>query len=52
MRDGLKTGEVSWGDLGLATGLNAVYLVLAGWLFVRVMRTAREKGLLTKFVAQ
>lgn len=52
MRDGLKDGVVSWNDLAMATGLNAVYLALAGWLFVRVMRTAREKGLLTKFVAQ
>ncbi len=52
MRDGLKDGVVSWSDLAMATGLNAVYLALAGWLFVRVMRTAREKGLLTKFVAQ
>jgi hypothetical protein len=52
MRDGLKDGSISWIDLGKATGLNVVYLVLAGMLFVRVMKTAREKGLLTKFAAQ
>jgi ABC-2 type transport system permease protein len=52
MRDGLNSGDVSWSDLGMATGLNIVYLILAGWLFVRVMNTAREKGLLTKFISQ
>ncbi|MEQ1840978.1 MAG: ABC transporter permease, partial [Verrucomicrobiales bacterium] len=52
MREGLKTGTVSWSDLGMATCLNAVYLFLAGLLFVHVMKTAREKGLLTKFVSQ
>ncbi len=52
MRTGLKDGVVSWSELGMATGLNALYLAAAGWLFVRVMKTAREKGLLTKFVAQ
>jgi len=36
----------------IATGLNFVYLALAGVLFVRVMNTAREKGLLTKFSSQ
>jgi ABC-2 type transport system permease protein len=52
MREGLKTGTVSWESLVFATGTNAVFLILAGMLFVRVMKTAREKGLLTKFVAQ
>jgi ABC-2 type transport system permease protein len=52
MRDGLKSGEVDWGDLGIATGMNLVYLALAGVIFVRVMNTAREKGLLTKFASQ
>jgi len=52
MRDGLKDGAVSWSDLAKATALNAVYLVFAGMLFVGVMKKAREKGLLTKFVSQ
>jgi hypothetical protein len=52
MREGLKTGTVSWESLVFATGTNAVFLILAGMLFIRVMKTAREKGLLTKFVAQ
>lgn len=52
MREGLKTGAVSWSDLGMATGLNLVFLFVAGLLFIHVMKTAREKGLLTKFVAQ
>jgi ABC-2 type transport system permease protein len=52
MREGLQDGAISWSNLGMATGLNAVFLVLAGWLFVRVMSKAREKGLLTKFISQ
>ena len=52
MRDVLKDGVISWGELGIATGLNLVYLAAAGVLFVRVMNTAREKGLLTKFASQ
>jgi ABC-2 type transport system permease protein len=52
MREGLETGAVSWESLALATGLNAVFLALAGMLFVRVMEAARERGLLTKFAAQ
>ncbi len=52
MREGLRSGAVSWRELGMATGLNAVYLALAGMLFVGVMKKAREKGLLTKFVSQ
>ena len=52
MREGLNSGGVSWFNLGMATGLNAVYMTLAGLLFVNVMKTAREKGLLTKFVSQ
>ena len=52
MRDVLKDGVVNWAELGIATGLNLVYLAAAGVLFVRVMNTAREKGLLTKFASQ
>lgn len=52
MRDVLKDGVVNWAELGIATGLNVVYLASAGVLFVRVMNTAREKGLLTKFASQ
>lgn len=52
MRDVLKTGSTDWSLLGLATGLNMIYLAVAGVLFVRVMNLAREKGLLTKFASQ
>ncbi|MCB1237261.1 MAG: ABC transporter permease [Verrucomicrobiae bacterium] len=52
MREVLRSGSVSTRDLLLATGLNLVYLAAAGVLFVRVMRTARRKGLLTKFATQ
>ena len=52
MRDVMKDGTLPVRDLFMASGLNVVYLVLAGVLFVRVMKTARDKGLLTKFAAQ
>lgn len=52
MRDGLKNGVVNGNDLWIASGLNVIYLALAGLLFVRVMNTAREKALLTKFASQ
>jgi len=52
MRTGLRDGSVPISDLLMATGLNAVYLALAGLLFVRVMNTSRRKGLLTKFSSQ
>lgn len=52
MRGALKTGEIDWNSLALASGLNVVYLAVAGVLFLRVMNIAREKGLLTKFSSQ
>jgi ABC-2 type transport system permease protein len=52
MRETLKTGLVDWHSIAIATGLNALFLALAGILFVRVMNVAREKALLTKFASQ
>ncbi|MEM7699643.1 MAG: ABC transporter permease, partial [Verrucomicrobiota bacterium] len=52
MREVLRSGEIGWGQLGIATGINILYLGLAGLLFLRVMHVAREKGLLTKFASQ
>ncbi len=52
MREVLNDGVVNWASLAIATGLNLIYLALAGVLFVRVMNKAREKGLLTKFSSQ
>lgn len=52
MREALSSGLIEWSQLGIATALNIVYLALAGWLWVRVMNKAREKGLLTKFASQ
>lgn len=52
MRMGLRDGTMPWDTLLWATGLNALYLALAGLLFVRVMKISREKGLLTKFISQ
>ncbi|MCB1229805.1 MAG: ABC transporter permease [Verrucomicrobiae bacterium] len=52
MRDVLKDGDLPMRDLVIASGLNVVYLAAAGVLFVSVLKTARDKGLLTKFAAQ
>jgi len=52
MREVLNGDPVDWSSLGIATAINMVYLALAGVLFVRVIKTAREKGLLTKFASQ
>lgn len=52
MREVLNSGSVPGGTLLLATGLNLVYMAAAGVLFVRVMKVARERGLLTKFASQ
>lgn len=52
MREVMKTGSMSWNHLGLAAGLNILYLSLAGWLFVWVLNLTRKRGLLTKFATQ
>jgi ABC-2 type transport system permease protein len=52
MRDALANNPISGRDLLMASGLNVVYLAAAGLLFSRVMLTARERGLLTKFASQ
>jgi ABC-2 type transport system permease protein len=48
MRGSILHGGFDFRQFGIALGLNAIYLTLAGWLFASVLRTAREKGLLVK----
>jgi hypothetical protein len=52
MRQVMQTGTADPTLLALAFGLNAVYLLLAGLLFSRVLRIVRTRGLLTKFATQ
>ena len=52
MRSALQGAPFSGSDLLWATGLNLIYLAAAGLLFAKVMRIARERGLLTKFASQ
>ena len=52
MREVLKEGTLPMRDLVLSSALNLLYLAGAGVLFVRVLKTARDKGLLTKFASQ
>ena len=46
MRAALLEGRVAWDQLAWAFGLNAVWLALAGWLFMRQFQAARRRGAL------
>ncbi len=48
MRGALRGEDVAWGHLAAAAGLNVLYMVLAGLLFMRMLSIARERGLLVK----
>jgi len=48
MRSTLKTGEPHWNHLFTAFGLNIIYLIVSGFIFMRTLKAAREKGLLVK----
>jgi len=52
MRQVLQTGQASASLLALAFALNALYLLMAGLLFARVLHVVRTRGLLTKFATQ
>ncbi len=54
MRDVLNPaiGHASWYHLGMAAGLNVVFMALAAWIFASTLRATRRKGLLTKFATQ
>jgi ABC-2 type transport system permease protein len=46
MRAALLENRIAWGELGLAFGLNAVWLALAALLFLRQFQAARVRGAL------
>jgi len=48
MRQLLETGEIHLTHLAYATGLNLVFLFGAGTLFAKMLKTARNRGLLVK----
>ncbi|WP_193211224.1 ABC transporter permease [Luteolibacter marinus] len=48
MRGSIVHGGFDLRHFVAALGLNVLYLAAAGWLFARVLRMAREKGLLVK----
>jgi ABC-2 type transport system permease protein len=48
MRAALRTGEVDPGALGLALGMNLVYLALGAAFFLWMLRQVREKGYLSR----
>jgi ABC-2 type transport system permease protein len=52
MRAVIQTGSGSWPQLFMATGLNAVYLMLAMALLTRMFNLARDRGLLGKLGVQ
>ncbi len=48
MRAALATGAMPAKPLITASLLNLAYIILSGWLFARMLATARERGLLVK----
>jgi ABC-2 type transport system permease protein len=52
MRTMLKTGVFDWPHFAWSCALNVVVLVIAGAVFVAMLRTTRKRGLLTKFATQ
>ena len=52
MRATLGAGPVPWGGLLPALAANATFALLASWFFARMMRTARQRGLLTRIATQ
>lgn len=48
MRAVLAGDPTPWGQLAAAFALNFVFLFLAGWLFLKILKTARQRGLLVK----
>lgn len=52
MRTVLQQGSMAWTDFALATGMNLIFLVLAGAFFAFMYDQARQKGLLTKVASQ
>jgi len=48
MRHMLSQGTVDWHSMWVALGLNAFYLTLAGAVFARTLRVAKQRGLLVK----
>jgi ABC-2 type transport system permease protein len=52
MREVMKTGSMNWNYLWISTGLNVLFLAVAGCLFVWILNLTRKRGLLTKFATQ
>ena len=49
LRSTLTGGEVLWGHIGIALVLAVIYLLLAGWIFVRTYRWALRTGTISRF---
>jgi ABC-2 type transport system permease protein len=48
MRAVMSGGDSPWSHLMLASGLNIIFMGLAAFLFLSILRTARDRGLLVK----
>ena len=49
MRDVLAGRGFSWPHLWWSMGLNVIFLALSGLFYARILRTVRQRGLLSKF---
>jgi len=52
MREYMKTHVFNWNYFAWAAGLNVVFMIVAGWIFVAMLNMTKRRGLLTKFATQ
>jgi ABC-2 type transport system permease protein len=53
MRAVLNSGhEFPWTQMGLAAGLNVIFMAIAGYIFGSMLVQTKKRGLLTKFATQ
>ena len=52
MREVMQKGTFNWQSFANATLLNVVFMGVAGWIFMAMLRLTKKRGLLTKFATQ
>jgi len=49
LRELVDTGTVNWTEVGIAAIGSVVALLLAGWFLVRMLKTFRKRGYITRY---
>ena len=52
MREYMWTHVFNWSYFSFAVRLNVLFLIVAGWIFARMLEMTKRRGLLTKFATQ